>query len=275
MKCPNIFVGDDCDPAILDKITTPQELSGMLNWALEGRRRLIEQGNFTRSETAEQIQELYEELEDDITAFINHCVDTTDFDGIVTKDDLHKLYYQFCKMKGFAPVLKQTFSKEIIPRIVNLGEGYRKIGEKRRHCWTGVSMKPDKARAGCAMCAGYIACISTRRKYILYKGKDMEPALLAHSALEDEKKPEKGLSSPSAEVSPAIHERSLLKERTSSIIQELISDIETQGHVIPEWPVLFLERYGIPHDQAVNIVEGLREVSKLVQRGDGSWEVPG
>ena len=70
MKCPNIFVGEDCDPVILDKITTHQELSGMLNWILEGRRRLIKQGSFTRSETAEEIQKLYEELEDDTTAFL-------------------------------------------------------------------------------------------------------------------------------------------------------------------------------------------------------------
>ena len=180
-------------------------------------------------------------------------------------------------MKGFAPILKQTFSKKIISSIANLGEGYRKIGETRKHCWTGVSMNPDKARAGCAQCAGYIACISTRRKYILYKGKDIEPAPLAHSALEDEKKPEKGLSSNStaAEFSPVVHERSLLKERTSSIIQELISAIKPQGTVIPEWPVLFLERHGIPHDEAVNIVEGLRMVDKLIQRKDDSWEVPG
>lgn len=277
MKCPNIFVGDDCDPAILDKITTPQELSGMLNWALEGRRRLIEQGNFTRGETAEQIQELYEELEDDITAFFNHCVDTNDFEGIVPKDDFHRLYYQFCKMKGFSPVLKQTFSKEIKPRIVNLGEGRRKIGEKRVPCWTGISMTPDLARPGCQGCQGYIACISTRDKSISYKGRYTTPVTLDTPDAKVEKKPEKGLSPPAsaAEVSPAVHERSLLKERTSSIIQELISTIKAQGRVIPEWPVLFLERYGIPHDKAVNILEGLRDVNKLVQRDDGSWEVPG
>jgi len=53
-------------------------------------------------------------------------------------------------------------------------------------------MKPDKARAGCARCAGYIACISTRKKYIIYKSRDTKPALPTHPALEDEKKPKKG-----------------------------------------------------------------------------------
>jgi len=279
VKCPNVFVGDDCDPAILDKITTPQELSGMFNWALEGRRRLLEQGNFTRSETAEQIQELYEELEDDVTAFFRHCVDTTNPDGIIIKDDLHKFYYQFCKMKGFAPILKQTFSKNIISSVASLSEGYRKIDGKRRHCWTGVLMKPDKARAGCATCAGFISCMSSRRKYNIYKGEDVEPALLAQPAREDEKNPEKGLLPTSSvnedENSSTVHERSPLARRTSLIIQELISTIKDQGHVIPEWPALFLERYQISHGEVVSIVEELKVAGKLVKRDDGDWEAPG
>ncbi|MCW4049152.1 MAG: phage/plasmid primase, P4 family [Candidatus Bathyarchaeota archaeon] len=276
MKCPNIFVGENCDPDILRKITTPQELSGMLNWALEGRRRLIEQGDFTRNETAEQIQELYEELEDDTTAFFNHCVDTNETEGLVPKNDFHKLYYQFCKMKGFAPILKQTFSKKIISSVANLGEGYRKIGDKRRHCWTGIMMKPDKERVGCAKCAGFISCISTVRKYNIYKGKVMEPTLLAQPALENEKKPEKGLSQLSAttEGSSAVHERSSLKKRTSSIAQKLVSAVKTQGPVTLEWLILFLKKYQISHDEAVNIIEGMKELNKLVQRSDNSWEVP-
>lgn len=222
MKCPNVFVGENCDSNILRKITTPKELSGMLNWALEGRHRLLEQGDFTRSETAEQIQELYEELEDDITAFFNHCVDTEDTKGIVPKDDLHKLYYQFCKMRGFAPVLKQTFSKKIISSVANLGEGRRKIGDKRVPCWTGISMTPDLTRQGCQGCQGSIACISSREKSILYNKRYTSPATLDTPDARVEKKPEKGLFSPlsgsSAKPSSPVHERTSstnVKERPS------------------------------------------------------------
>ena len=136
-------------------------------------------------------------------------------------------------------------------------------------------MTPDLKRQGCQGCQGYITCVHTEKKTNINRTNKRGPDTLDTLDAKVEKKPETSLSSPSAEGAPAAHERSLMKERTSSIVQELMSAIEAQGHVIPEWPVLFLERYGIPHDKAVNIVEGLREVGKLVERGDGGWEVPG
>ena len=295
ITCPNFFVkGVNRDPDILSKITTPQELSGLFNLTLEGRARLLKNGEFTGEQTVEEKQELYEELMDDVTAFLNYCVDTTDVEGIVPKDDFHVLYYQFCKMKGYAPALKGTFSVEIKPRIVNLGESYRKIGEKRVHCWTGFSMKPDKTRAGCARCAGSITCAHSSRKIVVEK-EIRDPARPAHPAREGEKKLENGLfsplSGPSAEPplvvdgrtpSTNVEERPPMQdtttpdaeERTASAVSKLISAVKTQGHVIPEWPVLFLERHQVPHGEAVNVVEGLRIMRKLVQRGDDSWEVP-
>lgn len=297
ITCPNFFVkGVNCDPDILSKITTPQELSGLFNLALEGRARLLKNGEFTDELTVEEKQELYEELMDDITAFLNYCVDTTDREGVVSKDVFYMLYYQFCKMKGYTPVLKQTFGVGIKPRVVNLGEAYRKIGENRVHCWTGFSMKPDKTRAGCAGCAGYISCFFTGKNSKVVEKEIKEPALSAQPAREVKKKPENGLFSSPAEPPvepvkpPHTHERSLIQdtttqnpekttiphteERTASVVSKLISAIKTQGHVISEWPVLFLERHQIPHEEAVNVVKGLRMAGKLVQRGDDSWEVP-
>jgi len=320
ITCPNFFVkGVNRDPDILSKITTPGELSGLFNLALEGRARLLKNGEFTGEQTVEEKQELYEELMDDVTAFLNHCVDTADIDGVIPKDDFHVLYYQFCKMKGYTPALKGTFSVEIKPRIVNLGEGQRRIEGKRVHCWTGISMKPDKTRAGCAKCAGYINCKTQVYLKSAQAAQASQPALYEKSKIvvereigdpvppvppvpEGEKKPENGLFSPSSEPSAKpspdknkqtlrtnVEERSLMQdtaqlfpkdvtlcteERTASVVSKLISAVKTQGHVIPEWPVLFLERHQIPHDEAVNVVEGLRLMKKLVQRGDDSWEVP-
>lgn len=220
ITCPNFFVkGVNRDPDIFSKITTPQELSGLFNLALEGRARLLKNGEFTGEQTVEEKQELYEELMDDVTAFINHCVETADIDGVIPKDDFHMLYYQFCKMKGYAPALKGTFSVEIKPRVVNLGEGQRRIEGKRVHCWTGISMKPDKTRVGCAKCAGYINCktqMYLKPAQAAQAAQASQPALYQKSKTvvereiedpvppvppvpEDEKKPENGFFSPPSE----------------------------------------------------------------------------
>lgn len=118
------------DPNLIEKITTEYEFSGLFNWALKGLKRLLEKGKFTQSKTAEEIQAAYDEMSDPITAFINSCI-TVDPDKVVTKDHLYNAYFQFCKMKGFTTVLKQTFSKEIKPRVLGLKEGRRTIDRAR------------------------------------------------------------------------------------------------------------------------------------------------
>jgi len=173
VTCPNIFIAGDpnTDINILDKITTESELSGMFNWAIKGLQRIQKQGHFTRSETAEQKQELYEDLMDPISSFLNNCVNINDPTGIISKDNFHKFYYHYCKMKGFTTILKQTFSKEIKPRIIGLGDGKRKLetDRERELVWTGISMKPDLKSPTCPRCPCSNACISSR--VILYKYK--------------------------------------------------------------------------------------------------------
>ena len=113
----------------------------------------------------------------------------------------------------------------------------------------------------------------------------MSPLSPISPIAEGEEKPEKGLFPLSVDSSvkssldidertPStnIEERSLMQDTT--VVSKLISAVKNQGHVIPEWPVLFLERHQVPHDEAINVVKGLRLAGKLVQRSDDSWEAP-
>ncbi len=173
VNCPNFFVKDATpeqeadgifprDPNIIAKITTPQELSGLFNEALKGRRRLLENGGFSLASVDER-QKHYEEMMDPVAAYITNCVTTLDPTGVIPQDDFFRFYFQFCKVRGFTPVLRQTFTKQIKPRIVALKEARLTFGEGRRPCWIGISMAPDKAKAPCEKCAAYPACISTKR----------------------------------------------------------------------------------------------------------------
>lgn len=173
MTCPNFFVKDatpemaaqntfPCDSNIIDKITIPQELSGLFNLALEGRRRLLREGGFDLG-TVDERQKIYEELMDPIAAFLQNCVQTVDPTGVVPQDDFYRFYYQFCRTKGYTPILRQTFTKQLKPRIVNINEARLTIGSERPRCWVGVSMNPDKDKVACAKCDVYIPCVSSKR----------------------------------------------------------------------------------------------------------------
>jgi len=136
---PNTFEGDACDHKILEKLTTPEELSGLLNWALVGLHRLQKTGHFTKSLTADELQELYESMSDPITAFIEtRLIQSTS--GAELKDDVYRAYYKFCRDKGYVAVTKRTLTTELKPRIAGLGESDRKIRGRSGRCWTGIRL---------------------------------------------------------------------------------------------------------------------------------------
>ena len=101
-NCPNFFVKDatpemaaqntfPCDSEMLSKITTPSELSGLFNLALEGRRRLLREGGFDLGSVDER-QKIYEELMDPVAGFLDHCVNIIDPTGIIQQDTFFQLY---------------------------------------------------------------------------------------------------------------------------------------------------------------------------------------
>jgi len=52
------------DPDIIKKISTQQELSGLLNWAIEGFKRLETQGFFSYNKSTNQIKkDVYKKIQ--------------------------------------------------------------------------------------------------------------------------------------------------------------------------------------------------------------------
>ena len=90
---PNQFPADDpqTDPNILDKITTPEELSGLFNLAINGLRRLLEQGHFTNEESVESRSKSYVLASNPAQFFINSFVEMSDNTlNYIAKDELFR-----------------------------------------------------------------------------------------------------------------------------------------------------------------------------------------
>ncbi len=66
----NTFDGKKADKHLLEKLTRPEELSGLLNYALVGLKRLLEQADFSVNETVEQMRKQYIKRSDSVKAFI-------------------------------------------------------------------------------------------------------------------------------------------------------------------------------------------------------------
>ena len=135
---PNKFEGSKADTELLDKLTTPEEMSGFLNLALTGLKEVLNNNGFSYSKTTEEIREIYIKASDPIGAFVSECIVQSPED-FVEKDELYNSYSVYCRQRKCPVVDKSVFSKNF--RKYCQVEHYRpSIGERRVQCWKGISL---------------------------------------------------------------------------------------------------------------------------------------
>jgi P4 family phage/plasmid primase-like protien len=149
---PNTFSGDKKDPDILDKMTTPEELSGLLNEALAGLGRLIDsRGALTGRENEDAEIERYVTMQDSASRFLNlFCMEDKlryDEGGRALslekqgKKDLYEIYQKWCKGAGFAVQSDKAFSKAvrtIFPNVMERKWGSDCVDSPNSRCWVGL-----------------------------------------------------------------------------------------------------------------------------------------
>jgi putative DNA primase/helicase len=89
------------------------ELPGIFNWVLDGLKRLLEQKQFTESETVRNMREQYEIESDSVKLFIH---ENGYKPSAETYKDLQTLYIEyrlFCTDSGFRPVSKTNLKKRL------------------------------------------------------------------------------------------------------------------------------------------------------------------
>lgn len=138
LNFPHKFEGDNCDPQKLEKLTTPQELSGLLNWALEGLQRLLTNGDFSHSMTAEETQRYYTRLASSVAYYLEENIEENP-DGWVSKDELYSHYTSWCRNNNLPITPKNIFSKEI-HQYVTVREERRTVDKRQVRGWRGISL---------------------------------------------------------------------------------------------------------------------------------------
>jgi len=133
---PNRFTEDKRDPFILNKLTTPQELSGLLNLALEGLKRLLKNGRFTDSKTIEEIREDYLRKSSPIASFVMDCLETSSEDYI-EKKVLYNAFLDYCRKYNLPAPSQDTFYKKL-PLYIHIEEYRPKIRGKRIRAFKGI-----------------------------------------------------------------------------------------------------------------------------------------
>jgi putative DNA primase/helicase len=88
------------------------ELPGILNWALEGLKRLRDRGRFKMPKSSEEMFRQLEELTSPITAFVRDCCKIgKEFEVETTK--LYAKHKSWCEAQGYKPRAQAVFGKDL------------------------------------------------------------------------------------------------------------------------------------------------------------------
>ncbi len=128
------------DPSMIEKITTPEELSGILNWALEGYYNLRKQKTFTALKSVEERRKRWKELSDPLSVFLANCVVPGDF---VTKEDFYLSFRQYSLERGLPVISKSLVGRKM--KESDTMEGYIRKKElgKQHKSWLGIEVKSE------------------------------------------------------------------------------------------------------------------------------------
>jgi putative DNA primase/helicase len=138
---PNQFANDKADPYILQKLTAPEELSGLLNLAIQGLKHLLKNGTFSYSKTTEQIKEDYIRKSSPVAAFIMDCMEV-DSDAFIEKKELYVVFAEYCRVRGLPTVSQDSFFKKL-PSYVQVADFKPVVEGKRLHTFKGLRYKAE------------------------------------------------------------------------------------------------------------------------------------
>ena len=137
IECPNRFQGANCDRFLIDKLTTPDELSKILNWALEGLRRLLKTKTFTGLKSIDERKKIWLLGSSSLYKFCQDHVEE-DRDQFEPKEYFDERYWSYCETNDLIPLDRNVIAKEIVKIFPKVRTFKPKIEDKQVACWKGI-----------------------------------------------------------------------------------------------------------------------------------------
>lgn len=127
------------DRELVKKLTTPDELSGILNWALEALERLrANDWNFSNTSTSDATREEYKRRSDPVWAFVRDCLEE-ESSSALSKERLYNAFKAYCSERSI-PLLSRDGFFKTLPEKINVTSGQRQLESEggKKHCFVGV-----------------------------------------------------------------------------------------------------------------------------------------
>jgi putative DNA primase/helicase len=133
VEFPNHYPPSQREPDLRDRLTEPDVLSGVLNWAIDGWARLLDQGHFSAEEQyAQAKRERWQAWGDSVDKFVSECVERDPDVENRTTGDVHRVYAAWCRENGERPASQQKLTTSLKSEDLGYGKSVRVDGSVQR-----------------------------------------------------------------------------------------------------------------------------------------------
>lgn len=100
------------DKFLFEKLTTKEELSGILNWALEGLNRLLKDGKFNYNKNSEETKLIMQRQNNPLISFVMEVLENEDGNR-VSKEIMYQVYSKWCQDKKVPRLSKEQLGRNL------------------------------------------------------------------------------------------------------------------------------------------------------------------
>lgn len=129
-------------PSIAEKITSDSEMSGFLNWALDGLSRLLKNKEFTTNSSTLDVRRKWISKSNSFQAFCEDFIDVGGSTDFIIKSDIRKSYSNFCNKYGLIILSDKKIKSYLTENLSCFDEKlYHSDLTSRPHIWRGIKLK--------------------------------------------------------------------------------------------------------------------------------------
>lgn len=119
-----------------------EEVSGILNWMIEGLLRLSLNREFTKTSSTEETKLEFKRASDTVMSFIDEQC-TYDRIQVYTREELYELYKEYCEAYGLIIEDEKLFNSKI-KQTPKIKSRFKRIEGKNARVWLGLKVLPLK-----------------------------------------------------------------------------------------------------------------------------------
>ncbi len=123
----------DKDKELIEKLGKKEELSGILNWALIGLKRLLDNKEFTLNKSWEENEKIMKSSGESVYSFSVNGIEL--YDGFTGNDIIYEKYIEYCNMNNKIVENQISFGRKFKPKVG------KRINDGTKNGWKGIKPK--------------------------------------------------------------------------------------------------------------------------------------